>query len=423
MNLKDKLLLLFRLGLRNILRQKKRSYLVMSTAAVGMIGVLFTLASINGYYNSMILVGIQSGLGHIQIRPDGYQKERKLGMYFTRQTELEEEFKRIQTLFFSARFEREGLLKVGARSTGVVLMGIEEKSEINVSYFSKWLIEGNFFETQTEKDRQSGTIPCLIGKVNSLKYDVKLNETLVLSFSDKEGDYKPVLCRIQGVFQSPSEPVDKFTVLLPRKDLSNLYAGRDDYLSYYVGLTESIDKAQAMKGKLLELIGKNSALEVLSYKDLEPSLVWLMDVSVQFGWIANIIIMSGFALVLFESISMSVFERIKEIGILRAIGSSPSLIFWMVLFESSLLSIGGSILGILGGGLVSVYYSYKGLDLSNFAKGFEMMGKFSSTIYPTLSVNDILGSLLLAIVIGIISGVYPAIKAIRVVPVKAIYNR
>ncbi|MCB1192039.1 MAG: ABC transporter permease [Leptospiraceae bacterium] len=423
MKLLDKINLLLKLGWRNILRQKKRSVLVISTSFVGMIGVMFTLASMNGYYHSMVVSGIESGLGHVQIRPQGYLNSRKSGMSLFDASGILPFIKLPADVKFSSRLEREGFLKVSTFSRGLLMVGIEPETEKGVSSFEDWLVEGDFFEITNQTDRDIGIIPCLIGKANAIKLDVRTGDTVVLSTTSFDGSYKSALCKIAGVFQSPSEPVDKYTIILKREDLSLLYSDEKDRVGYIVFLGESIERTDFIQSELKKQIPQNAKVEVLSFKDLEPSILALFDIFLQFGWVMNFIVMFGFALILFESVSMSVFERTREIGIIRAIGSSPGMIFWMVIFESSLLTLVGAIAGIILGGGITLYFQSSGLNLMAFSKGMEFMGKFGTVIYPSLTLKNLVSSLTLALITGFLSGIYPAYKAVKISPIRAIYNR
>ena len=93
------------------------------------------------------------------------------------------------------------------------------------------------------------------------------------------------------------------------------------------------------------------------------------------------------------------------------------------MYESLLLTLIGSILGFLFGGAIVLYYRIFGLDLSYFSKGLEGVGKLGSTIYPFISLKNILETLAFPLVISILAAFFPALKAVKISPVKAIYNR
>lgn len=136
-----------------------------------------------------------------------------------------------------------------------------------------------------------------------------------------------------------------------------------------------------------------------------------------------VILLSGFSLTLMNTILMSVMERTREIGMMMAMGARGTIIFLQIVTESVLLSALGSLAGILLGVIVILVLSGPGISLAAFAKGMEMMGKSGTLIYPSLAWFDIISSFSIAMIMSIAASVYPAWKAVRMLPVKAIYDR
>jgi ABC-type antimicrobial peptide transport system permease subunit len=115
---------------------------------------------------------------------------------------------------------------------------------------------------------------------------------------------------------------------------------------------------------------------------------------------------------------MAVFERTREFGLFQALGMPPRHILGQVLAESLILLAVSLTLGNLGAWL-TVLALKDGLDLSAFAKGFEMMG-VSPIIYPALRAGDVTVANVLVTVLGLAASLYPAWRAARHVPVEAI---
>jgi ABC-type lipoprotein release transport system permease subunit len=416
----EKTLILLQLGWRNIWRQKKRSWIVISSAVVGILGILFAMAFLNGFLGSMLDSSIESGLGHAQVRPAGYSAERKSKMILKNPGEILQQIRQGENLTFSysPRFEREGFVRMGTEMRGVQVMGVDPEMEKRVSRFDQWLIEGNYLSP-----KPSGLLkPCLIGKVNAQKFEVKVGDALVISIGDKEGNTSSVRAVVEGIFQSPVETIDKYTVLMKREDLSRMYGNKTDLISYIPFLAGSIEKTQSLKTRLKSVL-KGTEAEVLTYRELQPSLTKMLDMSEQYIYIFYVILMLGFALILFDTIQISVMERTFEIGIMRAVGSSASFIFWMVLFESLLLAFFGCLLGLgIGSGITAVLES-KGISLQYFSRGLEKMGGAASTVYPYLTTQNLLTGFLLGLGAALVAGVYPSIRALKIKPVKALEEK
>jgi putative ABC transport system permease protein len=114
-----------------------------------------------------------------------------------------------------------------------------------------------------------------------------------------------------------------------------------------------------------------------------------------------------------------VFERTRELGILMATGMKNRSIVAMILMEALLLSLLGTVIGLGTGVGISLLLAKSGIHLAAFAEGLTMFGA-SSTIYPVVSISGIINGVTVVPAIAVISALYPAARAIRLEPVRAI---
>ncbi|MCB1172227.1 MAG: ABC transporter permease [Leptospiraceae bacterium] len=413
---------------RNVLRQPGRSLLVVSAAFFGSLGILFMLATINAFFYSMVHLTIDAGIGHVQLRPAGYARSRQNGLFLSSagMPALQARFSALDPgVHYAPRLEREGLLQSGSASQGVQLIGIDPERENRVSIFHEWVQQGSLLD---ERQLQANAplyrfgIPLVIGRENARKLEVDPGDSLVVSITDERGNFKSKRAIVAGIFASPSLDMDKSIALVRQQDLSQLYNRTDTLLSYLVFRTVSLDDAARLKSSLQKAVKGNNNVEVLSFKELEPGIVQIFDMANQFRFIAHFIMLIGFVLILFDSVSMSVFDRIREIGVIRAIGGKRAHLFGMVLLEALLLSAGGALLGIVAGSALCAWFYFSGLDLGSMASGLATMG-MGSVIYPYLTLGDILETLGVTALVSGLAAIYPGVKAVRIQPVRAIYNR
>jgi ABC-type antimicrobial peptide transport system permease subunit len=116
---------------------------------------------------------------------------------------------------------------------------------------------------------------------------------------------------------------------------------------------------------------------------------------------------------------MVIMERIRELGMLMAIGMNRARVFGMIMLETVFLSLTGGTLGILLGWIVSNHFEKSGINLYFWKEAFGEMG-FSSMIYPAIDNSVIVYTAIMVVIAGIVSAIYPALKAIRLKPVEAI---
>jgi ABC-type antimicrobial peptide transport system permease subunit len=161
--------------------------------------------------------------------------------------------------------------------------------------------------------------------------------------------------------------------------------------------------------------------EVKTWKDMFPAvsdMLELTDVSI---YILLAIIYIAGSLIMLNTMLMSVFERIKELGIMMAIGFRPLQVLILIFLETFLRTLCGSLIGLLLGVGLSLYLTYYGLDLTSITEGFSFVGIMAephwfavtnfSTVYPPF---------IFLFVFSLIAVIYPAIKVSLLKPVDAL---
>jgi len=171
--------------------------------------------------------------------------------------------------------------------------------------------------------------------------------------------------------------------------------------------------ADSLRGAL-----SSGSYDVQTWRELLPLVTAVLKIYDWFIylWFLIIFIAMGFGIV--NTILMAVFERIREFGLLKALGMKPWRIVKEVLTESFFLLI----LGMVAGnalGLLSVFaLAGTGIDLSALSEGLEFAG-MSRIIYPVIVIKDIVAANLVVLILGLVVSAYPAVKAARFTPVKA----
>ncbi len=157
---------------------------------------------------------------------------------------------------------------------------------------------------------------------------------------------------------------------------------------------------------------------VATWYDLNSYLGTMLSVMDGFVFIWIVVIFLALSFGLMNTLVMAVFERVREIGLILALGMRPSGILKQVLLETLFLLLIGLLFGnILV--LLSIYPIREGFDVSHLAEGMEMMGA-GTTIRPALYLNDVLLANGIVVVLGLLSGVLPALRASRYNPVTAL---
>jgi ABC-type lipoprotein release transport system permease subunit len=162
---------------------------------------------------------------------------------------------------------------------------------------------------------------------------------------------------------------------------------------------------------------KTSNYQVLTWTQMNEIILQTEDMANSYIFILYMIVLAITATVIVNTLVMAVFERTREIGILAAIGMKGRRILAMFLAESSLLAIGGIIMGLILGVLVVAYFSRHGFYVGNMGISGILIG---NTIYTDLTLSDTVRLTILSFVITLLAGLYPAIMAARMEPIDAL---
>ena len=258
----------FRIGWRNLWRNKRRSLVVISSIAIGIFAMILSMAVMNGMNNQMVENTIKTSLGHIAIHRKGFQDDMKLEYHFTPESRIIEAIESdSRILAYAPRVKLQGMVRSSESSRGVMLVGIDPDREKAVSNIYDYTIkkDGSRFLSADDDDA------ILISKSNADKLDLLVGDKLVIMFQDRDNEIIGVGLEIVGIFQTPIESFDKFVVFMNIKTLQRITGlnGNISELTVVLKNRKAVDRA---KEELIATIN-DKKLEILSWKDMAPYLV------------------------------------------------------------------------------------------------------------------------------------------------------
>ena len=271
----------------------------------------------------------------------------------------------------------------------------------HVSTINRQIIDGEYFS--------GGKREIVIGNKLAEKLDVTLGDKVVAMSNTPSGTIGSEVFRVVGIYKTFSSEFDKAFIYIPMKTAQEML-NIDDKIYEFAIVTKDYHKVEQVKNSINEELNKN--FEVLSYKDLLPFLVYQIDLSKESMWIFNLIIELALIFGIINVMLMAVFERINEIGVLMAIGMKNIKIFTMILLEGLIIGIIGTVIGLGLGYLIMLPLQKIGLNLAIYTESLESFG-VGAVIYPTITIEDVLGVLIAIPFISIVGAIYPAYKAIK----------
>jgi len=362
-----------------------------------------------GWGESMVNTAIDRDLAHIQIHQPDFIREKTLNLYLPDGQRLLEEVRKVPGVKSAeGRTILEGMASSAISMSGVRIVGIVPEESRGVTDIYRRVQEGSYFAG-------NACNPILIGKKLADKLHLKLRSKIVLSFQGFDGSIIYAACRVVGIYKTESGVFDQTNVFVRQQDLARLLAHPTviHEIAVRVNLSKEVPRVQAA------LQQKFPSLEVKTWQELAPEIAYTASIMKSFTYLFVAIILFALLFGITNTMLMAVLERIRELGVLIAVGMKRGKIFVMILLETVMLSFTGGIGGMLIGGLSIWYLSGHGLDLSAFASSLESFGA-STMLYPFLPASMYFELAFMVVAAACIAAGFPAWKAVRLQPATAV---
>ena len=401
--------MLLSLAWKNIWRNKKRSFIIIAAITFGLWGGLFSSAIMVGMMESMVETAISRNLSHIQIHSAQYDQEKDIRSYIPDGPAVLEKIRTIPGIEAAAgRTKIIGMAASPSSSYGVEIIGIRADDSRKVTDIHSKIIDGEYFNS----DRRN---PILVGKKLAERLNLRLHSKVVLSFQNLEGGISYIACRIVGIFKTNSSQFDEMNVYVKQTDLFRIL--ETDPIIHEIAIrTTSVEYVDPVKSQLQSTF---PSLFIESWIDLAPELAYLSESTGIYMYIFVGIILFALLFGITNTMLMSVVDRIRELGVLIAIGMKKGKVFIMIVLEAVLLSLTGGLCGIGVGILTIAYYGNVGIDLTAISVSLESFGA-TAILYPFLPVVMYVVLTIMIVIAANIAALLPAWKATHLVPSEAI---
>jgi ABC-type lipoprotein release transport system permease subunit len=220
---------------------------------------------------------------------------------------------------------------------------------------------------------------------------------------------------VAGFFRTTSLELDRSTIYVRLEEAQRLFA-LDGAISELAVVAEHKDDVDRVGEALRARLG--SDVDVSTWEELAPLLVYFVEVFDQMAWIVYAAVFVAMAFGIANVLLMAVFERTREIGVMRSIGMSAERVVAMVTLESFFLVMAGIVAGFALTAL-GLFLLRDGIDLSRWGEGLLSMG-VGTTIVPVLRPYDLVVPTVVAVVTALVSGLWPAVRATRARPAEAL---
>lgn len=398
---------------RNVFRNWRRT--LVTTVAMGFAGfIMILLASLmQGLLQGSERNAVSMDLGDIQIHTRDYREDPDLYKVIKDPDRILTDLHKAG-LYAAKRLYGFGLVAAGTTSAGVQLRGIDLSNESDVTQIHQHILKGSWLE-------QGDPEGVVIGRKLARTLGVDTGDELIFVGQAADGSMANDIFKVKGILKSVGEEVDR----------TGVYINGDTFRELMI-LPEGAHEIAVMRhDRTMDLnIATETAAsfargyETLNWRDLRPVIARILDLADSQMIILVIITYTAVAMLVLNAMLMTVFERIRELGIMKAIGVTPLQLMLMVYAETFIQVLVAAILAGLSGISLSRYFEHHGIDLSSFAEGASFGGVAIDPVWRAyLTLDSIAVPIVFLFVISFLAVLYPAVKAALIQPVRAIHHR
>ena len=403
------------LAWRNIWRNPRRTIVILLAVIIGVWSMIFLGALMRGMETEMVRNSISTLTGSIQIHHKGYRNDPVVENSMEDTDEFDKALNTTlgQGALWAKRVRVNAIASNARHSGGVTLVGIESEKEAYISFVGKAMISGRYL---TSEDKNK----IVVGRAFLKKFNTKIGNKLILMSQDTQKEIVSRAFRIVGIFSAESESVEKQFVFVPLSQAMGMLKMRKSISEVSILLPE-LDisgKEEALAADRLTAAIADDTCRVETWQQLLPMMKAYLEMSGFFLyiWYFVVFVAMGFGIV--NTTLMAIFERMREFGLMKALGMRPFQIIKGVVTETFFLLVLGILTGNILGFLSVAAIAKNGIDLSVLAAGVEMWG-IPRKLYPEIWVQDIAVAGLVVLILGLLVSLYPAFKAARFTPIQA----
>ena len=399
-----KFTLLVQLSWRNLWRHRRRTLILLTTICVAVGSVLVLNALLRGMQVSMAETAIDNLNGHFKVVAPGYLDDPGIERSFEFEPSGRPELAADAIQGWAPRVRVPAVIRSERETRGVQFVGVDPGSE-DISFLGDVAINGEFLSGSDDRR-------ILLGHALAEQLETGVGRRVVVITQGVDGGNRESGYRIAGVYDAVGEGIEKafvFTGLATAQELLSVEA-----------VTEvSVRLKEEGRGPsvLRSLTSAFAGQDVRTWQDLAPQAAMMYKVADTTVAIWFLIVMCALIFGLVNTLVTAVMERIRELGMLRAIGMRRGAVIAQVVIESMLTMTIGIAIGVVLG-LLGYAWLADGIDLSAFAEGLEMSG-VKPELVPRLWARDVFLVVSLSLVLGFLASIYPAQRAVKVQPLDA----
>ncbi|MBM9512079.1 ABC transporter permease [Desulfogranum marinum] len=403
------------LAWRNLWRNRRRTLIILTAVIIGISSMIVMAAFSRGTVQGMVSNSINNLVGHIKIEHQQHPADPAIEHRIITPEKL---LRQITAMLppgsrVVQRIRADAMLSTSREHVGLVLVGIDPDLEQGVSFIGRPPAQGTLFGNQN----QGGII---VGRSLLKKINGKLGQKVVITCQGADGTNIAKAFRIQGVFATELESTERAFAFVQLHTMQQMLGVGNDITEIAIQLPDNngnppVDLAATTA--FLQANVSDKQLLARNWRQMLPAISSYLEMFDGFMLIWYLIVFLAMAFGLVNTMLMAVYERMREFGLLQALGMRPGCIIKMVMSELLLLLTFGCSISSVAAFITVHFFFSSGIDLAIFAEGAEFWG-ISRIIYPLLTSWDIIAANSVVLLLGMFTGLYPALRATKFSPVQ-----
>lgn len=401
------------LAVKNVMRYRHRTWVtILAMAFAGGI-MIFYASLLQGWLRAMETNAVSMEMGEVQMHARGYLEDPDLyNLIHDEQQVLEKASS--AGFFASARLLGSGLGAAHENSTGIAIYGINPQTEKQVVRLNRHIHYGKWLSVDAERE-------VVIGQQLATILDVHPGDDLVLIGQASDGSMANDLFTVRGILKSVGQGIDRAGLFMVEMDFRNFFVlpeGVHEIVLKRRDYTTPLDDASDRLAQLFP------ALEVKNWRQLQPTLARMLDLSNVSLIIMLLITYAAVGMLTMNAMLMGVFERIPVFGVMKAVGFSGGRLFVLIFCETIVQVTIASVLAVALGWPLSLYFEQHPIDFSFLLKNSSTIAgvAFEPQWYCQVTGATILQPVIFLYIVSLVAICYPAVKAAMISPVDAIHH-
>ena len=402
-------MILVKLAWRNIFRNKRRTLIAATAIGIGLTALIFIDAFMIGMEETMIRTATASFLGDAQIHREGFRDAQEVSLTVQALGSVTESLTKEEIVaHFTQRTLASSMITSPANVSAISLVGVHPPTEKFLSLIDDAITEGAYFEGDNSRD-------IVIGAKLAEILEIGLGDRVVVTVAQAEsGELSQEMFRISGIYHFADAAMNSGMAFVRLEKAQEMLAIGKDVHEIAIKFT-SIAYSQETTLPFWDTYSQHGN-EVLSWTELMSQLTVVLEMTRYSKYIMGVILFGVVVFGIINTLFMSLYERMFEFGVLRAVGTRPFGMARVILFEAGALAIVSIGLGTILGFVLTGVLAHVGIDYT----GIEMMGvTMQEFIYPVLEVQQFIIYPIWVFIFTLIAGLYPARHVAKMAPVDA----